>query len=163
MRPCRCACNRRMRERVAQGRGQSSGTEREVRKENSYSSCFLLSGAAAAHIACRQQLKFLARCIWIKSLYPISQHWSIVIGILFYHSKHTRVNGALVLHRYNRNIRCKRTRLYTASINFPDVPAKPCISSIAQLVSIGRDSIMSTGKFLVGLPWTTAGGAPILR
>lgn len=47
---------------------------------------------------------FGARGKRIQSLYPISRLGSIVISGLFYHRKHTKLDGAIVVHRYIRYI-----------------------------------------------------------
>lgn len=72
--------------------------------------CCRCGEPAAAHI-------FGARCNRIQLLYLISGHWGIVISSLFYHKKHIKADGAIVVHHYIRyvaknDIVYKWTRLY---------------------------------------------------
>lgn len=102
------------------GRGQSSGSGRGVGKKSCSSSRlaqstrFLRGGRDARRVACcRRRVPapapaaariFGARGKRIQSLYPISRLGSIVISGLFYHRKHTKLDGAIVVHRYIRYI-----------------------------------------------------------
>lgn len=45
-----------------------------------------------------------ARWNRIQSLYTISLHWSIVMSCSFYHTKHTNVDSAIVVHRNIRYV-----------------------------------------------------------